>query len=49
MILRTTDTAMMIGLIGSEDDVLEEDLVDDIDSLYDVADAGDPWKAGKRR
>ena len=34
---------MMIGLIGSEDeeDAVEEDLDDDIDSMYDVADAGD--------
>jgi len=33
----------MIGLIGSEDeeDVTEEDLDYDIDSMYDVADAGD--------
>jgi len=43
MIVRTTDTAMMIGLIGSEDeeDAVEENLDDDIDSMYDVADAGD--------
>jgi hypothetical protein len=42
MIVRTTDTAMMIGLIGSEDeDAVEEDLDDEIDSTYDVADAGD--------
>jgi len=43
MIVRTTDTTMMIGLIGSEDeeDDVEEDLDDDIDSMYDVADAGD--------
>jgi hypothetical protein len=34
---------MMIGLIGSEDeeDAAEEDLDDDIDCMYDVADAGD--------
>jgi len=34
---------MMIGLIGSEDeeDAVEEVLDDDIDSMYDVADAGD--------
>jgi len=34
---------MMIGLIGSEDeeDALEEDLDDDIDSVYNVAEAGD--------
>jgi hypothetical protein len=34
---------MMIGLIGSEDekDAVEEDLDDDIDSMYDVAGAGD--------
>jgi len=32
-----------IGLSGSEDeeDAVEEDLDDDIDSLYDVADTGD--------
>jgi len=31
-----------IGLSGSEDeDAAEEDLDDDIDSLYDVADTGD--------
>ena len=43
MTVRTTDTAMMIGLIGSEheEDAVEEDLDDDIDSMYDVADAGD--------
>jgi hypothetical protein len=43
MIERATDTAMMIGLIGSEDeeDAVEENLDDDIDSMYDVADAGD--------
>jgi hypothetical protein len=43
MIVRTTDTAMMIGQIGSEDeeDAAEEDLDYDIDSMYDVADAGD--------
>jgi BRCT domain type II-containing protein len=42
MIVRTTKTAMMIKLIGSEDeeDAVEEDL-DDVDSMYDVADAGD--------
>jgi len=40
--MRTTDTAMMIGLSGSEDeDAVEEDLDDDIDSMYDVADTGD--------
>jgi len=34
---------MMIELIGSEDeeDAVEEDLYDDIDSMYDVADVGD--------
>ena len=33
----------MIGLIGSEDeeDAVEEDFDDDIDSMYDVADVGD--------
>jgi hypothetical protein len=43
MIVRTTDTVMMIGLNGSEDeeDAVEEDLDDDIDSMYDVADTGD--------
>jgi len=43
MIVRTTDTAMMIGLIGSEDKehAAEEDPDDDIDSMYDVAAAGD--------
>jgi len=43
MIVRTTDTAMMIGLIGSEDEehAVEEDLDDDIDSIYDVVDVGD--------
>ena len=43
MIVRTTDTAMMIGLIGSEDveDAVEESLDYDIDPMYDVADAGD--------
>ena len=43
MIVRTTDTAIMIGLISSEDEVdaVEEDLYDDIDSMYDVADVGD--------
>jgi hypothetical protein len=42
MIVMTTDTAMMIGLIGSEDeeDAVEEDLDDDIDSMYDSADGG---------
>jgi hypothetical protein len=41
MIVRTTDKAMTIGLIASEDeDAVEEDL-DDTDSTYDVADAGD--------
>jgi len=34
---------MMIKLIGSEDeeDAVEEDLNDEIDSMYNVADAGD--------
>jgi len=34
---------MMIGLIGSEDeeDAAEEDLDDDVDSTYDVADVSD--------
>jgi hypothetical protein len=43
MIVRTSDTAMMIGLIGSEDkeDAGEEDLDDDIDCMYDVVDVGD--------
>jgi hypothetical protein len=43
MIVRTTDTAMMIGLTGSEDEehAVEEDLDDDIDSMYDTADVGD--------
>ena len=42
MIMRTTDTAMMIGLSGSEDeDAVEEDLDDDIDSVYDVPHVGD--------
>ena len=43
MIVRTTDTAMMIGLIGSEDEenAVEQDLDYDIDSMYDVADTGD--------
>ena len=43
MVVRTTDTAMVIGLIGSEDeeDAVGEDLDDDIDAMYDVADAGD--------
>jgi len=43
MIVKTTDTAMMIWLIGSgdEDDAVEEDLDDDIDFMYDVADVGD--------
>jgi hypothetical protein len=42
MIERTTDTAMMIGLIGSEveEDAVEEDLDDDIDSMYNVTDTG---------
>jgi hypothetical protein len=45
IIVRTTDTAKMIGLIGSEDKegAVEEDL-DEIDSMYDVADAGDRGK-----
>jgi hypothetical protein len=40
MIVRMTDTAMMIGLTGSEDegDAVDED--DDIDSMYKVAFAG---------
>jgi hypothetical protein len=35
MVVSTTDTAMMIGLIDSEDeeDAVEEDLDDDIDSV----------------
>jgi hypothetical protein len=35
MIVRTTDTAMMIGLMGSEDKegAVEEDLDDEIDSV----------------
>jgi hypothetical protein len=43
MIVRTTITAMMIELIGSEDteDAVEEDLYDDIECMYDVADVGD--------
>jgi hypothetical protein len=43
MIVRTTDIAMMIGLISSEneEDAVEKDLDDDIDSMYNVADAGD--------
>jgi hypothetical protein len=46
MIVRTTDTVMMIGLIGSEDeeDAVEEDLDYDTDVSvlkYDVADTGD--------
>jgi hypothetical protein len=33
---------MMIGLIDSEDeDAVDEDLDDDIDSMYDAADTGD--------
>ena len=35
-----TDTAMVIGLIGSEDEE-DADLDDDIDSMYDVAEAGE--------
>jgi len=37
-----------IGLSGSEDeeDAVEEDLDDDIDSLYDVADTGDRGQPG---
>jgi hypothetical protein len=37
---------MMIGLIGSEDeeDAVEDDLDDDIDSMYNVADGGDHGK-----
>ena len=40
---RTTDSDDDIGLSGSEDeeDVVEEDLDDYIDSVYDVADTGD--------
>jgi hypothetical protein len=43
MIVRMTETAIMIGLIGSEDeeDAAENDLDDDIDSMYDVVDSGD--------
>jgi len=43
MIVKTADTAMLIVLVGSEDedDAVEEDLYDDIHSVYDVADAGD--------
>jgi hypothetical protein len=43
MIVRATDTAMVIGLIGlaDEEDAVEEDLDNDIDSMYDAADAGD--------
>ena len=39
-----TDSDNDIGLSGSEDeeDAVEEDLDDDIDSMYDVADTGDP-------
>ena len=39
---------MMIGLFGSDDeeDAVEEDLDDDIDSMYDVADAGDHGEPG---
>jgi hypothetical protein len=47
MIVRMTDTAMMIlELSGSEDgeDAVEEDLDDDIDSIYNVADNGDHVK-----
>ena len=40
MIVKMTDTAMVIGLIGSEDEE-DADLDDDIDSMYDVAEAGD--------
>jgi hypothetical protein len=38
-----TETAIMIGLIGSEDeeDAAEDDLDDDIDSMYDVAGNGE--------
>jgi hypothetical protein len=48
MIMRTTDTVMIIGLIGSEDeeDAVEEDLDDDIDFMYDVADVGDHRQLG---
>jgi len=37
---------MVIGLIGSEDeeDAVEEDHDDDIDTMYNVADAGDHGK-----
>jgi hypothetical protein len=43
MIVGTTDTAIMIGLISSEDeeDAVEEDFDKDIDSIYDVADTCD--------
>jgi len=43
MVVRTTGTAMMIWLISSEDeeDAVEEDLDDDIDSVYDVPHVGD--------
>ena len=40
MIVKMTATAMVIGLIGSEDEE-DADLDDDIDSMYDVAEAGD--------
>jgi hypothetical protein len=40
MIVKMTDTSMVIGLIGSEDEE-DADLDDDIDSRYDVAEAGD--------
>jgi len=40
MIVKMTDTAMVIGLIGSEDEE-DADLDDDIDSMYDVAEAGE--------
>jgi hypothetical protein len=48
MVVRMTDTAIMIGLMGSEDeeDAVEEDLDDDIGSMYDVADAGDHGELG---
>jgi hypothetical protein len=46
MIVRTTDTAMMVGLIGSEDeDAVEKDLDDDIDDAADAGDHGEPENA----
>jgi hypothetical protein len=43
MIVRTTDTAIIIGLIGSEieEDAIDENLDKDTDSVYDVAATGD--------